>query len=75
MILEADYAFELVYRGAHHTAVLTAGNDGTRYEIRVHARVMPRVARGRRGSRLWWRSAAARFTGPARLSALRGWRL
>jgi hypothetical protein len=33
MILEADYAFELVYRGAHHTAVLTAGNDGTRYEL------------------------------------------
>jgi hypothetical protein len=29
---------------------------------------MPRVARGRVGSRAWWRSAAARLTGPARLS-------
>src|SRR4029453_13860486 len=29
---------------------------------------MRRVARGRAGSRAWWRSAAARLTGPAQLS-------
>ena len=35
----------------------------------VHASVVPRVARGRAGSRAWWRRAAARLTGPARPSA------
>jgi hypothetical protein len=34
-----------------------------------HGLVIPRVARGRRGSRLWWRKAAAMLTGPARQSA------
>jgi hypothetical protein len=58
MILEAHHAFELAYRGAHHPAVLTIADGGTRDKGRVHPRMMPRVARGRRGSRLWWRSAA-----------------
>jgi pimeloyl-ACP methyl ester carboxylesterase len=34
----------------------------------VHPNLIPRVARGRRGSRAWRRSAAARLTGPAWLS-------
>jgi hypothetical protein len=33
-----------------------------------HPGLMPRLARGRRGSRAWRRSAAATLTGPAQLS-------
>ncbi len=37
-LVEANYAFELLYRGAQHTAVLGASDDGTQYEIHVYNR-------------------------------------
>jgi hypothetical protein len=35
-VLEADYASELVYRGQHHTAVLTTNDNGTQYVIHLY---------------------------------------
>src|SRR5215216_6393669 len=79
MILEAHHAFELAYRGAppggpDHRRRRHAGQDPRQGSVvlsrcRFHPRLIPRVARGRRGLRAWRRSAAATLTGPARLSS------